>query len=167
MSWIERAPADDGTGRTSLVGPVLGCLLLGGVALLVLIPRLVEPRHAGGPMSDLKTINTAQTLFREGDKDRDGKLDFASLQELSSASLIDPILGSGTKQGFRFDCRPSPGSPEFLWMAVAVPVSPEWGELSFAINQAGAVHCQDRPIEWNPRCELPPGAWEVGKRPPR
>jgi hypothetical protein len=38
MSWIERAPADDGTGRTSIVGPLLGCGLLAAAALFFLIP---------------------------------------------------------------------------------------------------------------------------------
>ncbi len=48
MSWIERAPADDGTGRTSLVGPVLGCTLLGLIALLVAIPAVWRLLSAGG-----------------------------------------------------------------------------------------------------------------------
>ena len=40
MSWIERAPADDGTGRTSLVGPLVGCGLLLALALLVALPAV-------------------------------------------------------------------------------------------------------------------------------
>lgn len=47
MSFVERAPADDGTGRTSLVGPVLGCLLLGGLTLLLLIPVVRRLLTAG------------------------------------------------------------------------------------------------------------------------
>lgn len=49
MSWIERAPADDGTGRTSLVGPALGCLVLGGVGLLALLPFVWRLFSSPGP----------------------------------------------------------------------------------------------------------------------
>ena len=36
----------------------------------------------------LKTINTSQTLFREGDKDGDGVFDYGNLLELSNATLV-------------------------------------------------------------------------------
>lgn len=41
MSLIERAPADDdGSGRTPLLGPLLGCALLLLLALLIGVPAL-------------------------------------------------------------------------------------------------------------------------------
>lgn len=42
MSLIERTPADDGTGRTSLVGPLLGCGFLAAVALFFLVPVVAK-----------------------------------------------------------------------------------------------------------------------------
>src|SRR5687768_18051459 len=86
----------------------------------IAIPNLIEARKHGNEaaaIGALKTINTSQTLFREGDKENDGTLDYGSTNELSNTTLIDAVLGSGSKQGYEFAVGASSSTPEFLWFA--------------------------------------------------
>lgn len=110
----------------------------------IAIPNLLSARKHGNhaaAITSLKTIYSAQTLFRENDKEEDDLFDYGSLLELSNTGLVDGVLGSGTKQGYVFQCAPSATNPEFLWFAVANPVQPTAsGDLYFAINMRGAVY---------------------------
>jgi hypothetical protein len=107
-------------------------------------PLLVDRRRPGTEaraIGALKTFNTSQTLFREGDKEGDGTLDYATLDELSNASLVDGVLGSGVKEGYRFEVRASPTTSEFLWFAVANPVDPGvTGDRFFCTNEGGIIY---------------------------
>lgn len=114
----------------------------------------------------LKTLVTAQTLFREGDKEQDGELDYGTLAELSQTTLVDAVLGSGKKSGYVFDCRPSVATPEFLWFATASPEQPgTTGSRYFATNHAGVIYdSTERPFEIDPTsCAMPEGATPVGR----
>jgi hypothetical protein len=114
----------------------------------------------------LKTLNTSQTLFREGDKDRDDMLDYArSLKELGDTSLIDAVLASGTKQGYVFETSAAPETPEFLWMATARPVEPgKTGTRYFVTNHAGVIYYgTERPFGISADCEIPAGALPIGR----
>lgn len=110
----------------------------------IAIPNLIEARKHGNEaaaIGALKTVTTAQSLFREGDKETDTNFDYGSLQELSNTSLIDGILGSGTKQGYTFAVFPSNSTSEFLWFATANPSVPgTTGDRYFCTNQAGVVY---------------------------
>jgi hypothetical protein len=130
---------------------ILGALLaVGSVAAL---PWLTDEgrgwwRARGGDqeraaIGALKMICTAETLFREGDKEGDGTLDYGTLDELGRASLVDAVLASGEKEGYRFEARPSTSTPEFLWKAVANPIEPEgYGgqRRSFAVDWTGVIY---------------------------
>ena len=113
----------------------------------------------------LKTINTAQTLFREGDKEQDGVFDYATLAELSAAQLVDGVLGSGTKQGYKFATEPGKKAPEFLWAATASPLEPgKTGSRWFFTNQAGVIYYSTQgPFTIKDDCAVPEGAKPVGK----
>ena len=132
------------------------------VIAAIAIPNLIEARKHGNEavaVGALKTITTAQTLYREGDKDDDKVFDYGSLRELSDVMLVDGILGTGTKQGYFFQCQPSTTTSEFLWMATADPAMPmTTGNRWFAVNQAGIVYYSDlAPIDLDTTtCELPP-----------
>lgn len=111
----------------------------------------------------LRTLTTAQALFREGDKENDGSFDFASsLRELAAAQLIDDGLASGTKQGYRFELRA--GDPiEFLWAATANPLGQAGGK-SFFVNHEGVIYYTSRgPIALPADCKRPSGLTPVGK----
>lgn len=114
----------------------------------------------------LKTLVTAQTLFREGDKEGDGVLDYGTLTELSRATLVDAVLGGGKKSGYVFDCQPSAATPEFLWFATASPAEPgTTGRRYFATNHAGVIYYStERPFVIDgTSCAMPEGATPVGK----
>ncbi len=127
------------------------CELEGGTPLSV---ANNEASARGG----LGTIATSQSLFREGDKDGNGLLDYApDLAALLAAQLVDGELGSGEKWGYRFEVRRSTKHPEFMWAATASPIEPGVsGTRWYAINQAGEIHARaDGPIEVDPEtCEL-------------
>lgn len=137
----------------------------------IAIPNLIEARKHGNEaaaIGALKTINTSQTLFREGDKENDTLLDYGTLQELSNTLLIDTVLGSGTKQGYTFNAERSASTGEFLWFATANPASPTTtGDRYFCTNHAGVIYytgLQGNSIAANqPTCSIPTILLPVGK----
>lgn len=137
----------------------------------IAIPNLIEARKHGNEaaaIGALKTINTSQTLFREGDKESDGTLDYGSLSDLSNTTLIDGVLGSGTKQGYLFTVAPSQSTPEFLWFATANPASPTTtGDRYFCTNHAGVIYytgLNGSSIAVNDTtCDVPTTVLPVGK----
>lgn len=117
----------------------------------IAIPNLIEARKHGNEaaaIGALKTLNTAQTLFREGDKDGDQTLDYGSLGELMDTKMIDDVLGSGTKQGYHFaaaagdeDAGGSDTEGEFTWYGFADPASlGTTGDRYFGTNQSGVIY---------------------------
>ena len=110
----------------------------------IAIPNLIEARKHGNEaaaIGALKTITTAQSLFREGDKETDTNFDYGTLTEMSNTTLIDGILGSGTKQGYNFNVQPGNQTSEFLWFATANPTVPgTTGDRYFCTNQAGVIY---------------------------
>jgi prepilin-type N-terminal cleavage/methylation domain-containing protein len=110
----------------------------------IAIPNLIEARKHGNEaaaIGALKTISTSQTLYREGDKDGDGTLDYGSLSELYTYNLIDQVLGSGSKQGFLFSVEPEASSIEYRWGGIADPALPgTTGDRTFAVNHSGVIY---------------------------
>jgi type IV pilus assembly protein PilA len=110
----------------------------------IAIPSLIAARKHGNEtaaIGALKTLGTTEAIFREGDKERDGNLDYGMLSELSSTNLIDGVLGSGSKQGFIFQVSYSFVTSEFLWFAVANPALPGTsGDRYFSSNVAGVIY---------------------------
>jgi type II secretory pathway pseudopilin PulG len=108
------------------------------------IPNLVEARKRGNEVSaigGLKTIATAENLFREGDLERDGNSDYGMLSELNNTKVIDTTIGSGTKQGYLFMAGYSFRTSEYLWFAVANPFVPGLsGDRYFSTNGAGEIY---------------------------
>jgi hypothetical protein len=122
------------------------CVLL---ALAVIIVPLALPRRRYGSSNEaraigaLKTIATSQAIFREGDKEQDGNLDYGMLSELGGPNivLVDSVLASGTRQGYLFQASYGFNTSEFLWFAVANPAIPgTTGHRSFCTNQAGMIY---------------------------
>lgn len=88
-------------------------------------------------IGSLKAISSAQDLFRAGDKEGDGVLDYGSLRELSQQDLVDRVLGGGIKQSHRFASQ----GDRFTWWATAEPIHPACTcQESFYVNQTGIVY---------------------------
>jgi hypothetical protein len=103
-------------------------------------------------IGNLKRIGTAQSLFREGDKDGNRVLDYGELKALGDAGLIDPGLASGEHDGYRYSLELG-ADPKFIWRAQAHPLNTgidfhellipglgPTGSRSFAVNQAGVIY---------------------------
>ena len=122
-------------------------------------PALGEMRAIGM----LKTISTCEALFREGDKDGDGDLDYGTLPELIKAKLL--ARSSIDRTGYRFTVCPGSKAREFLWMAVAEPVKlGKTGNRYFATNHAGVIYYSDKPIPLDRvECKIPKGLKPLGR----
>src|SRR5947209_12332402 len=106
----------------------------------IAIPNLIQARKHGNEASAigaLKTLATPEAIFREGDKEQDGNLDYGMLSELNNTKLIDSVLGGGTKQGYLFQVTYSFHTSEFLWFGLGNPaISGTTGDRYFDSNQA-------------------------------
>jgi len=109
----------------------------------IAIPNLLHARKSANEtaaVGALKTCTTSQSVFREGDKEQDGNLDYGMLSELSNVTLIDSVLGKGSKQGYYFSCTYSYQTSEFLWFALANPqVQTSSGDRYFETSAAGVI----------------------------
>ena len=107
----------------------------------IAIPNLIEARkgsNEAAAIGALRTLTTAQALFREGDKDKNNTLDYAnSLALLKNSALVDGVLGLGTKQGYLFSIT---GGDQFTWACTAGPQSPsKSGDRYFFCDESGVI----------------------------
>jgi hypothetical protein len=108
----------------------LGCLGLAAIGVVLGVPLVGLITQDGarckcGPPErsawiTLRSVVTSQSLFREGDKENDGALDYAaSFAELGAAGLVDGETAQGRHAGYRFEVV---RATEFEWSARATPV---------------------------------------------
>jgi hypothetical protein len=143
--------------KALVLPPVLAALLALGIALGD--EKEDQERSA---MSSLRAIASAEEAFQSGDKGHHGTSRYATLSELSTAGLIDSVLGSGTKDGYAFSASGSTTTSEFLWWATASPKEPKQGSRWFFMNQSGVVMESSEPLAVDSRtCAAPKGAEPV------
>jgi len=148
---VEEAPAAEAVETPTRVGAptwlkFLWVLLAGSlapwVALVLLAGLLVSGSTQSAGISGLWAISSAQSLFREGDKDDNGVLDYGTLDQLRRYKLIGEELGSGVYEGYEFYVGVSDGPKgQFSWWALARPVpdGPCAEGRSFFTNQEGVI----------------------------
>lgn len=113
------------------------------------LERLKQKGNVANAIGAMRTLSTAQSIFRESDRDQDGMFDYGNLMDLGKTNLIDNKLASGTKQGYVFECEPSTKNPEYIWWATAHPKDPKSGGPCFFTNHSGVIYTSDEPIEVN------------------
>jgi hypothetical protein len=171
------APAAPPQTSTMTLVIIVAAVLFGlcavtAIIAAIAIPNLTQARKHGNEataIGALKTIGVCEAIFREGDKDQNGKLDYGTLAQLNQTRLVDSVLGSGTKQGYHFQVQPGTDT-EFYWWAVAHPAVPgTTGDRVFFTNQKGVIyylmhddpHANDLP---DPKtCDPPSSALPVGR----
>ena len=136
--------------NTTLIVIIIAAVLLGGCCVIAMvaaiaIPNLIEARkgsNEAAAIGALRTLTTAQALYREGDKDKNQVLDYArDLEDLSHVGLIDGILGMGTKQGYLFRIE---SADDFRWSASATPQAPgKSGDRSFFVDESGVIRARE------------------------
>ena len=104
----------------------------------IAIPNLIEARKAGNEAAAIgtcRTVASAQALFREGDRDADGVIDYAdTMADLGSADLVDEDLAGGTKSGYVFVV----GGSAFDWSMTADAQANQGGR-DFFTNESGII----------------------------
>ena len=106
-------------------------------------------------VATLKEIHTAQSFFREG-RSGDGLERYGTLEEIASAGLVGRDLAGG-RAGYRFHVAPSATTSEFLWFAVAEPVTSS-SDRHFVATESGLVLDMDGPgsVDTRGECGWPP-----------
>lgn len=102
----------------------------------------------------LRTITTAQSLFREGDKDNNETFDYAgSLDALIRVGLLAP--SARELDGYTVEVWAGSEAPEFLWAAVAIPAKPGPNAPYLIVNQAGVIYASpEQPKLDRIKCEV-------------
>jgi type IV pilus assembly protein PilA len=108
----------------------------------IAIPNLIEARkgsNEAAAIGALRTIVTAQSLFREGDKDGNGVADYSEkLSALVFPGGVDPTLATGRAHGYAFHLTTSPD--RMHWSVVAAPAAVNRsGDDVFAIDETEVV----------------------------
>lgn len=128
------------------------------------VARARREQDEAGAIAALKLLASAQTLFFEGDKDQNGRQDYApDLPALARLQFIDAQLAEGTKFSYRFTLVTSPDRSR--WLATAAPIDSASGGACFAVNQAAEVHEASTPFAADAAtCAIPEGAPKAARR---
>jgi len=85
----------------------------------------------------LRTLVTAQAMFRERDKDGDGLLAYGTVADLATAKLLDERFAAGRQRGYAFRVLFATAD---AWQAVAEPlVEGLTGARSLYVDQTGVI----------------------------
>ncbi|HLY60420.1 MAG TPA: hypothetical protein VKV95_06600 [Terriglobia bacterium] len=157
---IERTPF--GADRTRR-GMILGAIGAGIWICLIAIITL-QKSHIGesvSPVGTLHTINTAaitySSQYRHGFPLRLSYLGYdPSKEDDQAAGLIDEMLASGTKAGYRFYYVAGPVDSQGMVLTYAVhadPVDPSGGHPYYFTDQTGVVRHESK---WEANVSSPP-----------
>jgi hypothetical protein len=161
--------------RSSEVWTVLAFLLpcaaiVGAMVLAAIVVELRRPPRHGNEsaaIGALKAIASSEWVFLgDSDKVENGGLDYAKLDQLATATLVDDVLGSGTKQGYVFEVAPSTSTSEFLWFATARPIVPGvTGDRYFCTNYSAVIFytCRRAAALNDTTCATPADFLPIGK----
>ena len=95
----------------------------------IAIPNLLRARRSaneGSATASMRTVGSGELLYRSTQGS------FGTLAQLSADSIIDNVLGSGTKSGYAFAATPNATSPDLQFTAVGTP------QVSTGATQTGA-----------------------------
>lgn len=128
----------------SLIELLIVVVIIGIIAAIA-IPNLLASRRAANEasaISSLRTLTSAQATYQST---VGGGQYASSLSDLSSAGLIDSVLGGGTKSGYNFSGGAVSGQPRFYYTHTATPVVhgtglSGTGTRSFATLESGVIY---------------------------
>ena len=139
------------TRRTFTLIELMIVIAIIAIIAAIAIPNLLSARKNGNEaaaIGSLKAIVSAQTVYREGDKDTNRTNEYAAtltgLTNTGSAGtddLIDEALASGTRQGYNFVLTvPVPPQNQFVWYCHADAVAQgTTGDRHFGSSMAGLL----------------------------
>ncbi len=115
-----------------------------GIIAAIAIPNLLASRRAaneGSAQSSLRTIHSSEAVYQS----TAGDGAFGTLAQLQTQSLVDSVLGGGTKSGYTFLCPAGnlTAGPPATFYATANPadvnVATRTGNRSFTIAEDGIL----------------------------
>lgn len=168
MARNDPLPGEQIEGPRGL-GFIGGAVLLVIFALLAAAPMALragrQPDRGSLAIGALRTLTTAETLYRQRDTDGDGRYVYGSLAELGAAGLIGPELAAGRRTGYVFKLEVVPGAAEKRWWAVARPERPGVdGDRVFFVNQDGTIWFGLKDVEVDPATgAVPAGMSAIGR----
>jgi hypothetical protein len=144
----------EGMARAGVNLGIVG--LIFAVLAVIAIPNLLRSRmHPGeaSPVGTLRTINTAEVTYFAEYPTRGYSATLAQLGPPApnlqpgpeAAGLIDPVLASGQKSGYRFIYVPGPRDEHWLITTYAVradSMTLESGNRHFFTNQTGVIRSE-------------------------
>lgn len=106
------------------------------------------------------SIHSAQVIYFERNVGANGKHSYGSLQQLGASNLLDPVLASGTKQGYQFGCQPLEDPSAGFW-SIARPVSPgQTGSRYFCASADGVIYVSLKDSnDFDGKINTPPKGW--------
>lgn len=137
MSRVRTEPWRYGGRTIAIAGLVLSVLSLttapvGLVILGIAVPNLMAARRAaneGSAMHSLRMISSAETVYQSS------FAKFGTLEELAASGLIDPNLGTGTKNGYKFTVTLDSANPETFEVTGVPEDYQSSGTRSFYIDE--------------------------------
>jgi type IV pilus assembly protein PilA len=148
LSRINRNPAKYGGRGMAIGGLVLSIssivmMVPIGIIAAIAIPNLLAARRAANEASSLASM---RQIYEAQDAYYQDNQQFGTLDQLATARLIRPELGTGQKNGYIFKVGLSTNEeteqPGFE--IVATPVSyPNSGRRSFYLDESGVVRAAD------------------------
>lgn len=115
-----------------------------GIIAAIAIPNLLASRRAaneGSAQSSMRTIHSAEATYQA----TAGNGDFGNLAALLGQTLVDPVLGGGTKSGYLFVATPAAALVRpATFLATCVPSSTggpgQTGTRRFGITEVGVMY---------------------------
>ena len=158
MGKIKRNPWEYGGRGMAIAGLVLSItsfvsVVPVGIIAAIAIPNLLAARRAaneGSAIHSLRKISAAEAEYY-------GHLQkYATIDELAAHDLIDPMLASGTKNGYRFSLEltsnyPDPDGFEVIGVPVTYQSS---GRRSFYTDESAVIRASDN--QGGPSSKLDP-----------
>jgi type IV pilus assembly protein PilA len=116
-----------------------------GIIAAIAIPNLLASRRAaneGSAQQSLRTIHSSEATYQA----TSGNGDYATLADLGTWSLVDPVLASTSKSGYSFEITPTAavvGTSLAQFYATAEPVTKsgvsQSGTRNFCIAEVGVM----------------------------
>jgi len=155
--------------RTLMIGLALIGLLATGASIPLYRHLHAKQRQKNerAVIGALKAIASAQSLYREGDKDKDGVLAYApDLASLVRTGVLPAEIGDGEYHGYRITLRRHK-LQQFIWSATAEPLVPgETGDLFLGISMREVVHAsRSAALVFDEDGAPPPKALTLGAAP--
>lgn len=133
----------------AIAGLVLGYMWVVSIPIILIIaaiaiPNLLRARMAANESSALaavRTINTAQMAYSESHPEAGYA---CSLSALGDAQMIDSVLASGQKSGYRFEIKEceaeTQGGPNKKYQVVAYPITAyQTGDRAFCSDESAVI----------------------------